>query len=36
MTHYVVALQDWLERAEIMLSRADKINCRAFVSSRVI
>jgi len=26
--------EDWLERAEIMLSRADKINCRAFVSSR--
>ena len=27
-------LKDWLERAEIMLSRAEKLNCRAFVSSQ--
>ena len=30
-----LSTEDWLERAEIMLTRADKINCRAFVSSKV-
>ena len=27
--------EDWLERAEMMLTNAEKIDCRAFVSSRV-
>ena len=27
--------EDWLERAEMMLTNAERIDCRAFVSSRV-
>ena len=27
--------EDWLERAEMMLSTADSINCRAFVTAKV-
>merc|ERR1719323_237849 len=31
---FAMTKEDWLERAEIMLSRAEKLNCRAFVSSQ--
>ena len=27
--------QDWLERAEMMLSQADRIDCKAFVTAQV-
>ena len=27
--------EDWLERAEMMLSTADSINCRAFITAKV-
>ena len=30
-----LSTEDWLERAEIMLSQAERIDCKAFVTAQV-